>query len=628
MGLYFKFSIVLLYILIIAIHIIYKILKNEKNQARKFKLISFRRYFRYIKLVINKKIILLIIISSIISNSIVLIKDNKFNQLYKDEQKLTIRGVIVSDKEEKEYKDIYKIKIKYCNEYSKYKNEYLYIRISKKMNIEVNYGDEVIVEGQFLEPTGQRNYGGFNYKQYLKTLNICGSVNVEKIQIKDINKLNIIFYLANKLSCNIENKIDDILEKEEASVLKGILLGKTDDIEDKTYEQFRVSSISHILAVSGMHISYIIFGTSLLLKKNLGKRNTKYVIIFILIFYMFLTGFSASIVRATIMGIIVIVSGLVHRKNDIWTSIALSLICILIYNPFLIIDIGLQLSYIGTIGIILLNKTIFKVIRNIKLTKRNKKYKINRKRILFIKKMQEILSVTISAQISILPIILYHFNLFGTYFFISNLFVSIIIGPIIILGFLTIILSFIFYPISAMSANILKLMIKILVQISNVGNLPFSKIYFPTPKIWMIVLYYIFIVLFILIYPIYTKKKINTTQQRFRNIIALIKYKLRESNQKSIKILLVIFIIIIFFVHILPKNLKVNFVDVGQGDCTFIITPKNQTILIDGGGSKSNDFDVGKSTVLPYILDKGYTKIDYVIISHFDEDHVRSGCLQ
>ena len=605
MGLYFKFSIVLLYILIIAIHIIYKILKNEKNQARKFKLISFRRYFRYIKLVINKKTILLIIISSIISNSIVLIKDNKFNQLYKDEQKLTIRGVIVSNKEEKEYKDTYKMKVKYCNEYSEYKNKYLYIKISKKMNIEANYGDEVIVEGKFLEPTGQRNYGGFNYKQYLEVLNICGSINVEKIQMKDTKKVNIIFYLANKLSCNIENKIDDILEKEEASVLKGILLGKTDDIEDKTYEQFRVSSISHILAVSGMHISYII-----------------------LIFYMFLTGFSASIVRATIMGIIVIVSGLVHRKNDIWTSIALSLICILIYNPFLIIDIGLQLSYIGTIGIILLNKTIFKIIRNIKLTKRNKKYKINRKKILFIKKMQEILSVTISAQISILPIMLYHFNLFGTYFFISNLFVSIIIGPIIILGFLTIILSFIFYPISAMSANILKLMIKILVQISNIGNLAFSKIYFPTPKTWMIVLYYIFICLFILIYPIYAQNKINTTQQRVRNIIALIKYKLRESNPKSIKIFLLIFIIIIFFVHIFPKNLKVNFVDVGQGDCTFIITPKNQTILIDGGGSKSNDFDVGKSTLLPYILDRGYTKIDYVIISHFDEDHVRSGCLQ
>ena len=628
MGLYFKFSIVLLYILIIAIHIIYKILKNKNSQDRKFKLISFRRYFRYIKLVINKKTILLIIISSIISNSIVLIKDNKFNQLYKYEQKLTIRGVIVSNKEEKEYKDTYKMKVKYCNKYSEYKNKYLYIKISKKINIEVNYGDEVIVEGQFLEPTGQRNYGGFNYKQYLKTLNICGSVNVEKIQIKDINKLNIIFYLANKLSCNIENKIDDILEKEEASVLKGILLGKTDDIDDKTYEQFRVSNISHILAVSGMHISYIILGTSLLLKKNLGKRNTKYVIIFILIFYMFLTGFSASIVRATIMGIIVIVSGLVHRKNDIWTSISFSLIFILIYNPFLIIDIGLQLSYIGTIGIILLNKTVFKIIRNIKLTKRNKKYKINRKRILFIKKMQEILSVTISAQISILPIILYHFNLFGTYFFISNLFVSIIIGPIIILGFLTIILSFIFYPISVIFANILKFMIKILIQISNIGNLPFSKIYFSTPKIWVIVLYYIFIGLFILIYPIYTKKKISTTQQRFRNIIALIKYKLRESNQKSIKIFLLVFIIIIFSIYIFPKSLKVNFVDVGQGDCTFIITPKNQTILIDGGGSKSSDFDVGKSTLLPYILDRGYTKIDYVIISHFDEDHVRSGCLQ
>ena len=63
-------------------------------------------------------------------------------------------------------------------------------------------------------------------------------------------------------------------------------------------------------------------------------------------------------------------------------------------------------------------------------------------------------------------------------------------------------------------------------------------------------------------------------------------------------------------------------IDVGQGDCTFIVTPRNKTILIDGGGSSSDEFDVGKSTLLPYILDKGYTKIDYIFISHFDQDHV------
>lgn len=62
--------------------------------------------------------------------------------------------------------------------------------------------------------------------------------------------------------------------------------------------------------------------------------------------------------------------------------------------------------------------------------------------------------------------------------------------------------------------------------------------------------------------------------------------------------------------------------DVGQGDCTFIVTPKNKTILIDGGGSTGSDFDVGESTLLPYILDRGYKKIDLMFISHFDQDHI------
>ena len=72
----------------------------------------------------------------------------------------------------------------------------------------------------------------------------------------------------------------------------------------------------------------------------------------------------------------------------------------------------------------------------------------------------------------------------------------------------------------------------------------------------------------------------------------------------------------------LSRNLKIYFVDVGQGDCTFIVTPRNKTILIDGGGSTSSTFDVGENTLIPYILDRGYRKIDLVFISHFDYDHV------
>ena len=621
MGLYFKYSIVLLYFLITIIYYLCKRHKSINNQKRKFKLISFKRYFRYIKLLFSQKVILLIIISSVISNTMFIIKNKNFEKLYIKEQGLTIKGIVVSDKTEKEYSDTYKIKVNKCDEVLKYKNKYLYIKIGKKLKVTLDYGDEIIIKGKYIEPNTKRNYGGFDYKQYLKTNNIYGSVNVENIKINNKKKANVLFYLANKLACKIEKTIDDNLEKNEASLLKGILIGKTSDIEEETYKNFRVANISHILAVSGMHVSYIIIGCNILFEKSIGKRKSKYIIIAILIIYMFVTGFSPSIVRATIMGILFMISKIVYRKNDVWTSISLSLLIILVFNPYIIMNIGLQLSYIGTIGIILLQRIVQDVLKNIKFRDKKKVYKINRKKILFISKIQEILSVTISAQLVILPFMLYHFNLFGTYFFISNLLISLIIGPIIIIGFSAIIFSCVFYPVGKIVFILLEIMIKVLIQISQIGNLPFSKIYFSTPKIWLIVIYYIFVSLFILIYPIYTKRKISITQQRFKNIISLIKYKFRESNKKSLKIFLIVFFIVVFLIYVFPKNLKINFVDVGQGDCTFVITPRNKTILIDGGGSKSSDFDVGKSTLFPYILDRGYTKIDYIIISHFDEDH-------
>lgn len=78
----------------------------------------------------------------------------------------------------------------------------------------------------------------------------------------------------------------------------------------------------------------------------------------------------------------------------------------------------------------------------------------------------------------------------------------------------------------------------------------------------------------------------------------------------------------VFCIYCMSKHLKIYFIDVGQGDATFIVTPQNKTILIDGGGSSNQEFDVGKKILLPYLLDRGCTKLDYIFISHFDEDHV------
>lgn len=618
MGLYFRTSIVLFYIPIV---VIYLIKRNIGKKVKKFYFLSPKRYLKYLKLVINNKCMILIILASIIANSIVIYQNNKYESLYKNMAEIEGEAIVISVKKEKEYTNLYKIKMKYLNNSKKYQDTCLYLKVDKKKSIDLQYGDKIKVKGEFIEPEVSRNYGGFNYKEYLKSLQIYGTIKASNIEVRERDKGNLISKLSNFIYLKIEKNIDNLFETDVSGIIKGIVLGDKNNIDEDIQEKFRISGISHILAVSGMHVSYLILSINIIFKNRFGKRNTKFIIIILLFFYMFLTGFSPSIVRASIMGIILLSSGLFHRRNDVVTSISLSLLSSLIYNPFLIENIGLQFSFIATIGIILLQKNIKRVIKNIKVKNKKRKDRLSIKSLKFISKLQEFLAVTISAQISILPIMIYHFNMFGTYFIVTNLFVSIIIGPTLIVSVIIIIFSFIFNPVAKVISYFLSFLIYILIYISNISNIPFSKLYLPTPNDWSIILYYIIVLLVNIIYFLYNNKKTNSTIIRFRNIIALIKYKLFLNRKRYLK-LIIILILILFFLKFIPKNLQINFVDVGQGDCTFIVTPFGKTILIDGGGSRSNEFDVGKSTLLPYVLDKGYTRVDYMIISHFDQDHV------
>lgn len=505
------------------------------------------------------------------------------------------------------------------NENINYENTYLYITVKKEQKLQ--YGDMIKIEGEFLEPNQRRNYGGFDYSEYLKTQKIYGTVKPEKIEIIEKNQSNKILTLSNNINLKIKENIEKIVPTRYSALFNGLILGETKNIEENIKEDFEIANISHVLAISGMHITYIIIGLELLLKKLIGKNKTRIITLIILILYMLITGFTPSVVRASIMGIIVTISKMIHKKNDIWTSISFSLLILLIYNPFLITNVGLQLSYLGTIGIILFNKNVHTFLRNIKIRNRKIKYRINRKLIIAIDKIKEMLAVTLSAQIAILPIMFINFNSLGIYFFISNILVSIIIGPIIIIGFICVIISFLSIEISKFISIFLTLGLELLIQISQVSKLPFSKIYVVTPKIWQIIIYYFLVIVVNKIYKSIHNKKRNMTDIRIKNLIAVLKYKCNQKKKKILKISIILIALIIIISNF-PQNLKIHFVDVGQGDCTFIVTPENKTILIDGGGSSLQSYDVGESTLIPYILDRGHTKIDYIFISHFDQDHV------
>ena len=616
MGLYFKRSIVFLYIPIIVI--IYLIKMGKKNKKKKLKILNPKRYFRYFKLFINKQALIIIIIFSIISNSIVIYKNIEYEKSFKDEENLEVTAIVLSQKEEKDYNYTYKIKLLK----GKNKNKCLYLKIDKKQEVNLEYGDKIFITGEFQEPQGMRNEGGFNYKEYLKSLNIYGSVKAKNIKVIEQKKGNIFMNFTYKISDEIKENIEEFMGEKYSGLLLGLLLGDSSKIDENMEENFKITSLTHILAVSGAQVSYIIAAMYSLLKRKIGIQKTRVVIIASLIFYTALTGFSPSIVRAGIMGIILMISGLVFRKNDIINSIAISLFFMLVYNPFLLENVGLQLSYLGTIGIIGFNKTIILILKNIQIRNRKWKYKINRKLILLISKIKEILAVTMSASLAVVPVMIYHFNLFGTYFLITNLLASIIIGPITLLGTLLVIISFISINIAKILSYILKFLIDILLFISSFSKLPISKIYIPTPTITFIIIIYLSLIISLFIYKVFHERNPNTTILRVRNLLALVKYKFKQNRDDVIKKIVIISIVIFLCIIFIPRDLKINFVDVGQGDSTFIITPKNKTILIDGGGSNTGSFDVGENTLLPYILDKGYNKIDLMIISHFDSDHV------
>ncbi len=659
-GLYLNFSIVLFYILIAflcytkIVHFICKMLysipsyfqeidlrkKKQKDQRKRktpFPLFSIRRYFRYIKFVFTKQVIFLIAISSIISNTIVLFQEKQYENLYPEEN-ITVEGIIISNQEEKEYKNRYKLKVLEVNHSDTYKLTEIYIEVKKDILFE--YGDKVRLQGEFRKGSEQRNTGGFDYQLYLKSIHIYGTLKVEKYQKISSNNTNWIEKGIHTIKVAITKNIETVLEKEEAQIVKGLILGDTTELQEELKEKFQVANISHVLAVSGMHIIYIIIGIEVVFKKWLGKRQVKYVVIFGLVFYMALTGFTSSIVRAGIMGIMNMLAFLVYRKNDIWTSIAISLGIILIQNPYALTGVGLQLSYLGTIGIILFHKNIKQYLDNMKWINNHIEIKRSKRISKIVENLKDMVSVTLSAQMMILPIMLYHFHIIGIYFVITNILVSIIIGPIMFLSIIFIFGTFIHLKFSQFISIFLSFGIKGLIQISNLSNLPFSKIYVPTPSILGIIIYYIVILVGNQIYVVYTGKHLNSTQKRVKNLIALMKYKLYEKKKKTKKIYQKIFqekngkafivrtykviLLMIFLIGIyqFPKDLEIHFLDVGQGDACFIITPNHKTILIDGGGSTSSSFDVGKDTLIPYLLDRGYTKLDYVFISHFDQDHV------
>lgn len=603
-GLYFKMSIVFFYAMLLISYIII----NKSYKKKKLKIFSIKRYFKYFKLIFKVDIIIVIIISSFISNCIIKYQDNKYNTFYGGE-KLEVQAIIIGNCVHKEYYNRYKIKV--CE--GKFKNIPMYLNTSE----ELNFGDKVEIKGEFIEPQIRRNYKGFDYKEYLKTQKIYGTIKAEKVNKIGIFSASSILQISNKIFLKIKNNIEQTYSNRMASIIKGIMLGYTEDIDDETKNDFSNSNISHVLAVSGMHISYIIFLATSSSSKILGKRKSKIFASILLMAYMCITGFSISVVRACVMEILTCMAFVFYRKSDTLNNISIAMLITLIDNPYSIKSISFLLTYGGTIGIIYFKTPVEKFIKNIKIRNRKWKYvflKLQRK----CENLISIISVSISAQIVISPIMIMFFNKLSLGFLVTNLLLSYVIGSVVIIGFIQIIITMFSVNAGIAIAKIVEVPVYAIVLISKINLWNFRVV---TPNWYEILLYYVIAFIIKYLYSIFNSKNLTITQERIKNSIYLVKYKIRPYFFKTI---VVITIVSICFGIVKNNELAIHFIDVGQGDSTLIVTTMKKTILIDGGGSST--YDIGKNVLVPYLLARKIKRLDYVIVSHSDLDHI-SGIL-
>ena len=518
---------------------------------------------------------------------------------------------------------------------------------NSKLMKKLEFGTKIKLAGEYTAPEGQRNFKGYSYKEYLMTKEIYGTVKIENsndVETIKKNQSNFFEKMINKVANLLKRKVEILLPENSASLLKGILLGDCTDISSDIKENFKECNLSHMLAVSGAHLSYLIIGINIILSKKIfGKRASKIITIFGIIIFMNITNMSPSIERAGISSIICIIASLIHRKPDSINAVAIAVLCTVIKNPLSILNVGMQLSYAGTLSLLLFangreennssgilknsekkeeSKEIVKLKEKTEKQKEDNKdereiEKINAnifwnlcKRIM--KYLLESIKVTLCANILIMPLTVYKFNIISLNFILANLVAGPLLGLSLILGLIMLVTSFVSLNIAKLFSVILNIILIILMKSTKlISQIPYSNITVITPHLISIVIIYTIIFL-----GYYIAKSPE------------LRKKLKTKNKliiKTITIVLSIAIISVATLRLLEeKKLKVYFVDVGQGDCTYLKTPSEKNILIDGGGNRDKEkYDVGKKVLLPYLLDRRVKKLDYIIVSHFDADHAQ-----
>lgn len=526
-------------------------------------------------------------------------------------------------------------------------------------------GDRVVIEGELIQPQIARNFGGFDYRAYLLTQKIhwllkgtgTASVTVNpqvSWEPSTIQRWN------DKARSVLGAKMSRLFQEPHAGYMKGLVIGIQKELDPETFRQFSQLGLTHILAISGMHVAVYVGVILVLLRRCRLTRETALTVTLLLVpVYVLLSGAGPSVIRAGIMSMIALLAARLGMLKDGLNILAASALMMLVWNPYLLLSVSFQLSFLVTAGLMVYTPLAAPLFRRLPGW------------------LGSSLSVTIIAQLVSFPLTIYYFNQFSLLSVAANLllvpFITFLVLP---LGTLALLLGRVWNAAALLAAQLAEILNNItFAAVEWVNGFTSGVLIWASPSILWICLYYC--LLYGLLHMLKRRTEAKLVPQfmddETRPLAELERPELpgnirgrAERNDvlnsagaansgraarafqtypptgatrwsNSAAILCAVGLTILLYKGYNAEVIRdgsgsISYLDIGQGDSSLITTPGGAHILVDGGGTVSfgnreewrirrSPFEVGAKTLLPLLKQRGIHRLDAVILTHGDQDH-------
>ncbi len=498
-------------------------------------------------------------------------------------------------------------------------------------------GDEIMVAGDISGWDSAHNPGNFDSQLYYTSCGYPYKCMADDVIImkRDTGSYNAWLY---RLKQRFKKIYADVFDEDDRQLMDSMLLGDKYELDSGIKEAYQKSGMSHLLAISGLHISIVGMGIYKGLRKKAGICMSAFAGITVILSYLIFTGESISASRAAAMLVIAIVADIRARTYDMLTALSIASIIQILDNPYVICNVSYIMSFLAVLGITLVlpvmhtdNKTL------IFIEKKNRKKRTFKDEILYM--LCDSISVCIAIHMTLLPAMLYISYETAPISIILNCIVIPLMPVVMISGMATGIAGLLSVKCAMFTAGAASYILKFYQMVCKVTDKASGLIYVTgRPENWQIVLYVIVLCIWIMAESEYVRHFVNNyTKYYMKNE----KYCFSQSNENSgvcgrvsankldscshsrmraVVMILIVTLSALNMRYVPPDGLYVIMLDVGQGDCIYIRDMNGVSYLFDGGSTDVKKS--GKYRIYPALRLMGIKHLDYVIISHSDADHI------